>query len=101
LVPGTDLDDKNSDFKLLFCSGYCLVGMAFMGTCVNLMFKGIKRKLMQLIKWLKKVWSTISCRKPTLEDQRREQLEMLSRIKQLRYYFDDEEDQDTVTRDQQ
>jgi hypothetical protein len=65
--------------------------MAFMGTCVSMMFKGIKRKLAQLVKWLKKLWSTISCRKPTLEDQRREQLEMLSRIRQLRHYFDDEE----------
>lgn len=84
------MDDPNSDFKLIFCSAYCLVGMAFMGTCVSMMFDGIKRKVCELTVTIKKLWSAFTCRKPTLEDQKKEQLEMLARVKQLKFYFDDE-----------
>ena len=90
-MPGADFEDKNSNFKLIFCAVYCFLNVAIIGTCLSMIFSGIKRAIHKFIKFIKKLWSKFTCREQTLEDKRREELEMLSRIKQLKYYFDDDD----------
>lgn len=56
-----------------------------------MIFSGIKRAIQKFVKLIKRLWSKFTCREQSLEDRRKVELEMLNRIKQLKYYFDDEE----------
>lgn len=94
LVPGKEQDNLiEADIRLMLCSIYCFLGLAVLGTCIVMILDGIKREVARLIKNLKKCWSSFTCRKPTHEDKKKEEREMLERVKQLRYYFDDENEQ--------
>ena len=59
------------------------------GTCVVMSLNSIKRAIKKLVRHAKKFWSTVTCKKMTAEDKKREKQEMIARIKQLKFYFDD------------